>query len=349
MENHKMMKISFIIPAYNAAGTIIRCLDSIYQLPLSINEYEVFVVDDHSTDNTTSIVQSYIEVKPNLFLLVQDKNMRQGAARNRGVQNAHGLYIYYVDADDEVTLGLVDALDYAIANHLDVCYCDVELQLENGTFVPMRFNIPSPLLLSGDDLGEKYTDEICTGPWTYLWRREHINKVNYPFVENLRIEDADYVDHNIILADRVGHLDTIIYRYFFTPNSTVNTCNYDTISDWILAAYRRMCFHDKIRLEHPIFTQKRDFQCRCWIQSCLSLRRLTRVKIGQMPKFFRKLGRETLTYLYAKGGWGRWQRLCFSHPTIVILIVTLCSPFIHIGRYLVQYIRKIKNNLKTHA
>ena len=76
---------SFIIPAYNASKTIVRCLDSIYRLPLNAEEFEVIVVDDCSIDNTIELVEWYAKNRTNITLLRQPENHRQGAARNRGV------------------------------------------------------------------------------------------------------------------------------------------------------------------------------------------------------------------------------------------------------------------------
>lgn len=60
---------SFIIPAYNASKTIVRCLDSIYKLPLNENEYEVIVIDDCSVDNTVDVVVEYALGRTNITLL----------------------------------------------------------------------------------------------------------------------------------------------------------------------------------------------------------------------------------------------------------------------------------------
>ena len=94
--------VSFIIPAYNAADTIVRCLDSIYALSFKQEEFEVIVIDDCSTDETVSIIEDWRLKKDNLTLLKQSENHRQGAARNRGVFLAKGDYILFVDADDAV-------------------------------------------------------------------------------------------------------------------------------------------------------------------------------------------------------------------------------------------------------
>ena len=56
------MLISFIIPAYNASKTILRCLNSIYSLPLQEDEFEVLAVDDCSADNTVELLKEFQKV-----------------------------------------------------------------------------------------------------------------------------------------------------------------------------------------------------------------------------------------------------------------------------------------------
>ena len=88
-----MIKLSFIIPAYNASATIIAGLDSIYSLPLEESNFEVVCVDDCSSDDTVAIIRKYAQSYSNLVLLCQKENHRQGAARNRGLEVAKGKYI----------------------------------------------------------------------------------------------------------------------------------------------------------------------------------------------------------------------------------------------------------------
>ena len=114
------MNTSFIIPAYNASGTIIRCLDSICGLLIDESDFEVIVIDDCSTDNTVEMVKKYALQHPNVVLLCQPENHRQGAARNRGVAVAKGKYIVFVDSDDESSKGVVDAVRLAEVNCLDM-------------------------------------------------------------------------------------------------------------------------------------------------------------------------------------------------------------------------------------
>jgi len=87
--------ISVVIPAYNAAGTIGRALDSV--IAQTHPAREILVVDDGSTDRTAQVVSEY---GGRVEYLYQD-NAGPGAARNAGIRAAHGEWIAFLDADDE--------------------------------------------------------------------------------------------------------------------------------------------------------------------------------------------------------------------------------------------------------
>lgn len=93
------MKISFIIPAYNAEKYIIRCLDSI--ISQCTENYEIIVVNDGSTDNTLATVQKYTASNNNnIIILIDKKNQGVSAARNDALDIATGEVIMFLDADD---------------------------------------------------------------------------------------------------------------------------------------------------------------------------------------------------------------------------------------------------------
>ena len=90
------MKISIIIPAYNAGATLCEALDSVQAQ--NHTPHEVIVVDDGSSDDTAEIARSYQEVLP--LVLVQQANAGLGAARNAGMDKATGEAWGFLDADD---------------------------------------------------------------------------------------------------------------------------------------------------------------------------------------------------------------------------------------------------------
>lgn len=95
------MQISFIIPLYNCASSIERCLTSICSLDMPPDSYEIIVIDDGSKDEGVQVVQRIATVHPQVRLVSQP-NRGASSARNRGLRLAQGEYIWFVDADDKV-------------------------------------------------------------------------------------------------------------------------------------------------------------------------------------------------------------------------------------------------------
>lgn len=93
------IKISVVIPAFNASETIIRCVESVLQQSLPI--YEIIVINDGSTDNTTSLLSKFKE-RNNLqnLHIINQSNGGPAKARNQGIINAKGNWIAFLDSDD---------------------------------------------------------------------------------------------------------------------------------------------------------------------------------------------------------------------------------------------------------
>lgn len=92
-----MPRVSIIVPAYNAAATLSRTLESVRAQ--SVNDFEVFVVDDGSTDETPAIAEDFARWDRR-FTLIRQKNSGVAMARNAGLARASGPYVTWLDADD---------------------------------------------------------------------------------------------------------------------------------------------------------------------------------------------------------------------------------------------------------
>lgn len=92
------MTVSVIIPAFNAEKYIEKCIHSV--LAQEYGHMEIICVDDRSSDNTWSILESCREKNPSIMLLRNDNNKGACFARNRGLKIATGEYIQFLDADD---------------------------------------------------------------------------------------------------------------------------------------------------------------------------------------------------------------------------------------------------------
>ena len=106
------MKISVIIPAYNAEKFLVESLQSVVNQ--TIDDFEIIVIDDGSTDSTLDILKNYEKSYENFNVICQE-NAGPAAARNKGLDVAKGEYIYFFDADDVLELDALESL-YATAH-----------------------------------------------------------------------------------------------------------------------------------------------------------------------------------------------------------------------------------------
>lgn len=333
------MKLSFVIPAYNASETINRCLDSIYALPFTEDCFEVIVVDDCSIDNTLAIINDYATRHKNMRVLHQIVNRRQGAARNRGVAEATGDYVMFVDADDAVAAGLVPAMDFAVKSGVDMLFCSTSWENESHQFLPREYDIPEHVVMTGQQFAEKYYDILCTTAWTFLWNRTFLNDSSLPFIENRRMEDFDFIEQHVVKAKKIAYSSPVIYYYHFNLGSTIRSTSYDILADQVHTCYRRWIFCETLSSDFSTFVCKIDFQCRYFVNSLLSIRRLTRYTGADVWKIFNRIGKEELKYIYTKGNWSFFTQLCLSHQKIVVSLISIIHP-------IAELMRGLKRNFK---
>ena len=119
-----MVKISIIIPVYNAESYIDKCIDSaVHQ---TLKEIQVILVNDCSTDSSAAICRKYAEEYSNVELINLEVNSGPQVARNRGLERASGEYIIFVDADDSIDLKMCEILyQKALRSHPDILMYNV--------------------------------------------------------------------------------------------------------------------------------------------------------------------------------------------------------------------------------
>lgn len=326
---------SFIIPAYNASKTIIRCLDSIYRLPLNEKEYEVIVIDDCSIDDTVALIEGYAKNRTNITLLRQLENHRQGAARNRGVKMAKGRYIVYVDSDDESAEGVVDALRLAEVNELDMVamhYTNVDERERVTEHEPINING----IYTGVELQTKHP-YWCSGPVAYLYRKSFMEKVNYPFESDVLFEDSDYVTVHLYYAERMMYSAQCAYRVHYNATSTTHTTTYKHLADYMLLGVRMLNFYHSLNETKATYAKSilEGGSYNIWM-SCKRLLKLPSIK--DVHAFYDRIDSFTnramlVGYNEPAYCWTFWTKLCLRHKYIAIL-------FISIGQFAYKLKRK---------
>ena len=135
---------SIIIPVYNSAKTIRECLESI--ITQSFPDFEVIIVNDGSTDETTEIVKSFSENDPRIKLY-SFPNSGVSETRRRGISLATGEYILQVDSDDTINSELLDRLAEVICKFgfPEIIRFQCELVGDNPEKDHQRYNCHSKL------------------------------------------------------------------------------------------------------------------------------------------------------------------------------------------------------------
>lgn len=109
------IKLSLVIPMYNVELYIEKCLNSCINQDLSSNEYEIIIVNDGSKDTSLSRAEA-IARKHNNIKIISQENGGLSSARNTGLKNAKGEYIWFIDSDDWIEPNVLKNL-YQIASH----------------------------------------------------------------------------------------------------------------------------------------------------------------------------------------------------------------------------------------
>ncbi len=116
-----MPKVSVIIPVYNTEKYLRQCLDSVINQTLT--DIEIICVNDGSTDNSTNILNEYANNDSRIIVLSQ-KNSGAAIARNNGINNAIGDYLYFIDSDDYVDTTFLEKMySKSLKYNADICLC----------------------------------------------------------------------------------------------------------------------------------------------------------------------------------------------------------------------------------
>lgn len=218
------MRISIVIPVYNVAPYVEKCLASV--MAQAEPDIECIVVDDASTDGSLEIVRRLINAYPGpveFRLEIHGQNRGQSAARNTGTRLATGECVFYLDSDDELlpdglarlaAVARQDGPDFVIGAHA-VC----------GKGDPVVSPRLGPGLIEGGDeiLSAFLRGDWPLMPWNKLLRREFIERNQLRFEEGLVLEDELW---SLIVACRaktMGVVEQATYLQRIRDNSTMTS------------------------------------------------------------------------------------------------------------------------------
>lgn len=211
------MKLSIIVPVYNAEKYLRQCLDSI--VGQTLEDYEVIIINDGSKDSSGDIIEFYVNQYPQLVRALTVENGGQGRARNIGIGMARGDYLGFVDSDDWVEPDMFEAMYTAAAEAgADMAVCDA-----------LRFGDGAERYLPISGYAEPMA--IATEPWDKIYKRSTIADICFP--EGLWYEDLEFVIKAMLCCKTVVPVHRALYHYRCGHASTMNNKNAEKNLDMI--------------------------------------------------------------------------------------------------------------------
>jgi len=212
------MKVSVIMPVYNAAATLARSLDSLKAQ--SFKDYELVVVDDCSSDGSGDIIKTFAEENAiHLKLIRQEGNRGVAAARNKALDAAEGKYVAWLDADDEWTPdALQEMVGAAEAGSWDIAGCEWHLVKSSTS----RYMVQADLRTPEEALKNLMAGVMRWNLWLFLIRREFIGDVRFEDGMNMG-EDMAFMCRLFMKAQKVGLVKKGLYRYAQSDSSVSKT------------------------------------------------------------------------------------------------------------------------------
>jgi glycosyltransferase involved in cell wall biosynthesis len=237
--------ISVIVPIYNTASYLERCLKSI--VDQTYDKLEIICIDDGSTDGSELILDEFAR-KDSRIRVIHKQNGGESSARNVGLEMMTGQYIGFLDCDDWIEANMYERLvSIAIQKDVDMVaspwFKDTdEESIKIGNQLPV-----SPEIFEREDLLQYIYKRDYYRGFTYMWNKLYRRSLFYDergeiilFDEDLALGgDVLYLGRLALNTEKAVYLDEAFYHYYQRDTSGCHTVDLNKRKDW-LEAYKRL-------------------------------------------------------------------------------------------------------------
>lgn len=214
------MILSIIIPVYNVEKYIEKCLLSCMNQDISLNKYEIIVVNDGSLDNSRNLIQGIKDRYDNISIIDQE-NKGLSEARNTGFKKAKGKYVWFVDSDDWIEMNCLGRICGYLKDDLDILQLPYRLVYENtgvtkeilvyrieeiksGPEVVLHGDFPAPVQFS-------------------IFRSQFLQDNNLSFVPGIVQEDLEFKPRATYLANKITSDTVVCYNYLQRTSGSITS------------------------------------------------------------------------------------------------------------------------------
>ena len=252
-----MYKISIIMAIYNVENYIVRSFNSILNQTMDLDDIEVIMVDDASTDNTRNIVKEYEEKYSNFKAIYHEKNSGGCAVpRNSGLDIATGKYIMFLDPDDEFAHDMCETLYNKIVNNdAEIVKCNHKLIDGNSSKIDYLYDksIFEKKINCKNDLPPKSVS-VCNA----IHEKKFLDEKNIKFQDLKNGEELTFSIMEFLNANTIIVLNNYAgYKYYTNPESHQNKPsekNLGYIIEACLISQKAIQQYNRTEISHHIFS-----------------------------------------------------------------------------------------------
>ncbi len=213
----KDIKVSVIIPVYNAEKHLEECLNSV--ISQTLKEIEIICVDDGSSDSSPQILEQYKNRDERIIIITQE-NSFAGTARNNGMKSARGKYLVFWDADDIFSKNALKKMYKSCEkHHADICVCaGKRMDNKSGRVFRTRIylnkkNIRCGVPFSKNSNGGRIFNFTTNVPWNKMFLRSFVAENDLKYQEIPQANDAYFVMTALFFAKKITTVSTPLITY----------------------------------------------------------------------------------------------------------------------------------------
>lgn len=214
---------SIIIPTYNSEKYIRRCLDSM--LGQTNQNYEIIIVDDASTDKSSTIIYEYMKENQKIKYIHLEENVGPGIARNIGIEHANYEHILFCDSDDYFEPNLLSRMDGILIKNKDIDIIHFRGNTFRETAVLAHYEMEAFILYDNDTIidGKNFLKEkgheIVGSIYFTLFKTKFLKDNNLKFVKSSHMEDLLFMYQALYEAKKIYCINDKLYNRVYRPNS----------------------------------------------------------------------------------------------------------------------------------
>ena len=218
-------EVSVVIPFYNVEKYVEQCIQSVQGQ--SFNDIEIICVDDCGHDGTRKIVEKLAQQDKRIKIITHDKNRGLGGARNTGLREAKGKYVFFVDSDDYITPDCVETvIEKFKQKHVDTVWFKANIWWEEinkmtdmWIFKYYADYPQGPLTLNDDNL-----IEFPLYSWNKAYKRDFLIKNKLDWRENVYFEDVEFYFKTFTKSKDIYIINKPLYVYRRRSDSIIGEC-----------------------------------------------------------------------------------------------------------------------------